>query len=251
MKLPSYSVIIPAYNAAEFLEETVISAVLQTHPPLEIIIINDKSTDGTQKVIDKLCEENSNIHTFENVKNLGVAKTRNFGFSRVRGEYTALLDADDQWETDKMEIQLKDMQEKNCDFSYTGYSFINKEGNRLKKIYSVPSSISIKSMLKENYIGCSTVVLKREITANYSMSSKYAHEDYVFWLELLKDNKKACGIDSPLMKYRISPDSRSGNKKKAAKNRWKIYREYLEMGKIKSAYYFSQYAIRGLIKHKF
>lgn len=250
MNLPRYSVIIPAYNCEELLRETVLSALAQTHPPFEVIILDDKSTDSTLKVINELAAEFPVIRSYPNHRNLGVANTRNIGFEKSRGEYIALLDADDMWMPEKMEKQITLMVEKGCDFSYTGYSFIDSQGKPINKTYNVPETITLKDMLKENYIGCATVVLTREIAKNYTMEKKYSHEDYVLWLELLQDGKKPCGINQPLMIYRLSPHSRSGNKKKAAKDRWHVYRGFLGLGRVKSTFYFVQYAIRGFLKHK-
>jgi teichuronic acid biosynthesis glycosyltransferase TuaG len=78
----------------------------------------------------------------------------------------------------------------------------------------------------------------------------YGHEDYVFWLELLRAGYRGVGINEPLMRYRVTQTSRSGDKKRAAENRWRIYRQFLGMNVFQSAGYFAAYAIRGLRKHR-
>lgn len=249
--LSNYSVVIPAYNSADNLREAVDSAVQQTHPPYEIIIIDDGSKDNTGEIIKTLANEISAVRPYTNKVNIGVAETRNRGFSIASSDYIALLDSDDIWLPEKMKKQISFMELNKCDFSYTGYSFIDTQGKPIENTdYFVPKTAEIKEMLKENYIGCATTVISKEIAENYKMSSEYSHEDYVFWLTLLQDKKIGMGINEILVNYRISPDSRSGNKFKAAKNRWKIYRNFLKLSIFKSLYYFMIYAFRGYKKHR-
>lgn len=81
------------------------------------------------------------------------------------------------------------------------------------------------------------------------MRCSYAHEDYVLWLELLQKGCTFGGINEPLMEYRISDSNRSGNKVMAAKNRWRIYRQFLNLSLFQAGYAFAGYAIRGVFKH--
>lgn len=90
------SVVIPAYNCARFLERAVTSALAQSEAgPLQIVIIDDGSTDGTPEVMADLARRHAQVETYANPKNSGPAATRNHGISRARGEWVALLDADD------------------------------------------------------------------------------------------------------------------------------------------------------------
>ena len=115
--------------------------------------------------------------------------------------------------------------------------FIDVNGEKIGKSYNVPSLISYEQLLRENVIGCSTVLLKKEILPPAPFKSNYFHEDYVLWLKLLKKQIKAVGISRPLVKYRIG--GRSSNKIKAACYRWKIYRKEERLPFIKSLFYFS------------
>lgn len=246
--LPPYSVVIPVYNAEVTLRDTVISALQQTHPPAEILLMDDGSTDQSPIIIQELAKEYPQIRVHRNEDNCGVAETRNSGFAAATGSYVALLDADDQWMPDKMERQLTLMLEQKCDFSYTGYSMIHP-GNSSEKVYHVPKSLSYRKMLTENYVGCSTVVLTKEVAQSYRMSREYLHEDYVLWLQLLKDGKIACGIDLPLMRYRLA-SGRSANKRNAAAERWKIYRKELNIPLLPAVGIFACYAANGIRKHR-
>lgn len=244
------SVIIPCYNVEKTVADTVRSALTQTHEDMDILLIDDGSTDGTAALLEVLTAEDSRIRLLSNPGNLGLEATRNRGLADNRGDYAALLDADDQWEPDKLERQLRLMKSTGCDFCYTGYSFMDAEGNPLRGEYLPPEEIDYAGMLRENVVGNSTVVMTRQVARDYRFRTGWGHEDYVLWMELLRDGKTARGISDPLMRYRRSPHSRSGDKKKAAANRWRIYRRFLDMGRLESARAFASYALRALRKHR-
>lgn len=250
MKNNTYSVIIPAYNCKSTIESSIRSALNQTYVPMEIIVIDDCSTDGTWDIITGLADRYDLIKAIRLPINSGVAVARNTAFDLSNGDFAATLDSDDLWISDKMEKQIELMCREKCDFSCTGYRFIDLDSNDMDKSYHIPEKILYRNMLAENYVGLSTLVITRDIYTNYRMDSKYSHEDYAFVMTLLRDGKIGLGIDSPLMLYRISQESRSGDKKKAAINRWHIYRDLLGMNIISSAAAFAKYAYRGYKKHR-
>lgn len=101
--MPSISVIIPAYNAQNTIFETISSVLNQTFTDLEIIVIDDGSTDKTCEYVQAIDDERIKLFAYENG---GVAKARNLGISHVQGEYIAFLDHDDLWTADKLEAQI-------------------------------------------------------------------------------------------------------------------------------------------------
>jgi len=245
------SIIIPAYNNEVYLGQAAASVLNQTYQDFEIIIIDDKSTDDTLACALGLAKQDSRIKVLANPQNLGVVKTRNNGFAAATGEYVAFLDSDDIWQSDKLEKQLDLMNRMSLDLCYTAYSFIDAAGNKFGKTYHVPENTSFSKMLRENVIGCSTVVLRKSLTDNVKMRDGYAHEDYVMWLELLRDGAVAGGINEPLVLYRKTEQGRSFNKLNAAKGRFHIYHEFLGLNPLKSLFFFTIYAINGIIKHYF
>lgn len=250
MKKSTYSVIIPTYNSANTIEQSIMSAINQTYPPYEVIIIDDCSTDDTYERISQYISKYEFIKYVKQPVNMGVAMARNTGFKMATGNYVALLDSDDIWREDKMEIQMDFIIKNKCDFCCTAYSFITEDGDKTDIIYNVPDNIVYRDMLVENCVGLSSLVITEEIYKKYNMSDQYSHEDYAFVMSLLKDKKIGKGVDMPLMYYRVSPKSRSGNKKKAAIDRWIIYRKLLGMKIIPSMAAFIQYAYRGYKKYK-
>ena len=99
------SVVVPAYNAAPFLERTLRSAMSQTYSALEILVVDDGSTDGTRAIALGLAEADSRINVMS-VANGGVARARNIGIDQAKGEYVAFLDADDLWHSTKIALQM-------------------------------------------------------------------------------------------------------------------------------------------------
>ncbi len=247
---PFFSVIIPAYNCESTLSDTLNSVLIQTCKKFEIIIINDKSTDSTLDIAQKYATENDNITIINNKSNIGVAKSRNKGFEHARGQYISLLDSDDLWHKDKLQKQ-KDMIEKtNCDICCTSYDFIDEKGDTIKSPYIIPSQITYKTLLNENYIGCSTVVIKSSLLNQNSMNPNYYHEDFALWLQLTRQGAQISPILDILMHYRITKTSRSYNKLNAALKRLEIYTKQEKMNPLKAIYYFAKYAVNGVRKSR-
>ena len=247
---PLVSVIIPAYNAERFLEETVRSVMNQTVQDWELLILDDCATDGTYALAERLAAEDDRITLLKNEQNMGVARTRNRGFDLCRGKYVALLDSDDVWHPEKLERQLARMEETAADFSYTSYAIVDIEGKKTKADFLVPGEVTYSDQLTRNAIGCSTVMLKKELLDKYRFATDFYHEDYVLWVQLLRDGCRAAGCTEVLVDWRYVENSRSFNKMKAARNRWRIYRDYLKLPLHERIRFFAVYAVTSVIKYK-
>lgn len=101
------SIVMPAYNSAETIGDSILSATRQSHKKLELIIVDDGSTDETSKICEHHARTDSRIKYFYQ-KNSGVSSARNLGIEMSDGDYVSFLDADDLWEKDKIEIQLSE-----------------------------------------------------------------------------------------------------------------------------------------------
>lgn len=246
---PVVSVTMPAYNAERFIETAVRSVIDQSFADWELLVIDDGSRDGTCEIVQRLACEDQRIHLIQNEQNMGVAKTRNRGFDLCKGRYVALLDSDDVWHADKLEKQLSVLERQNADFSYCSYAIVDAYGNKVNRDYIVPEQVSFDRLLGENVIGCSTVLLRRELVQANHFETDYFHEDYALWLRLLSSGYKAVGCPEPLVDWRMIEGSRSFDKRKAAMNRWKIYRDYLKLPLLKSAKVFMSYVAASLRKY--
>ncbi|MDE5863633.1 MAG: glycosyltransferase [Lachnospiraceae bacterium] len=239
------SVIMPVYNGEQFIGEA-IRSVLRQRVRLELIVINDKSTDGTEDVICSF-EQDERLIYIRNEDNLGVAKSRNKGMEMAKGKYIAFLDADDYWTEDKLEKQLSLMEEKKAVLSSAGRQLMDEEGS-LGKIIQIPEEITYNSLLRSNVLNTSGVMVLADVARKYPMTQDHLHEDYIMWLSILRDYGKAYGINEPMLKYRVMKGTKSANKLKSAKMTFGVYR-YMGLNLFWSCWYFCCYAVKGILKY--
>ncbi len=241
------SVIIPAYNCAPYIAQSIDSALMQK-VPMEIIVINDCSTDDTEAEILKYAS-NPTVRYIKNETNLGASGSRNLGVQMAKGKYVAFLDSDDWWEPEKLKKQLHLMKETKSVLCGTARLLVNPDGTSMDKIIPVPEEITYRTLLKHNCINCSSVLLFRKVALEFPMEHEDSHEDYIMWLRILQKYKKACGINEPLLNYRLSASGKSGSKLNSAKMTFKAYR-YMGFGLVKSCICFCSYAIHGVLKYR-
>ena len=108
---PLVSVIMPAYNAADVLPDAVNSVLKQTYNLLELIIVDDFSSDKTYEIAKAFMDRDKRVYVYKNDINCGVSRTRNYGVSIAKGDWIAFLDSDDMWREDKLEKQVKFLDE--------------------------------------------------------------------------------------------------------------------------------------------
>ena len=211
--MPLVSIIIPMYNAEKYIGETIESVVAQTYKNYEILIVDDCSTDNSIALVKKLENEDKRIKVIESKINFGgPAKPRNIGVENSLGEYIAFLDADDLWETNKLEIQLNYMLEYNYNFTSTNTSNIDNKSNNIDKKYRFirflkkrRKTFTLCSLIKSSFIATSSVMLKKNIFTKFDENKGFISvEDLYLWLQLFKrENIVYKLIREPLVKYRI------------------------------------------------
>lgn len=243
---PVVSVVMPAYNAATYLPNTVQSVLEQSFKDLELLIVDDASSDHTFEVVEKLSATDSRITYIKLDENQGVANARNVGVQHSRGEYVAFLDSDDIWLPDKLKIQLTFMQQHQVDFSYCSYEVVDDHGTKIGERKISETKLDYHEMLKGNRIGLLTVMLSRKIAQRYPFP-EINHEDYACWLSIARNGTVAyLASEQILAKYRKHQTSLSANKIQAAQWTWTIYRRHEHLGLFKSFYYFLHYSLMGL-----
>lgn len=246
MNAPLVSVIIPVYNGADRIGLALDSALAQ-HVPLEVIVIDDCSTDGLDRALAAYRDDPAVI-CLKNEVNLGAAQSRNRGVAAARGEYVAFLDADDCWAPGKLEKQLAALRRTGTVLCATARELLTADGEPTGRVIPVKEAITYRELLKHNCINCSSVLLKTEVAREFPMHHEDSHEDYIMWLEILQKYETACGINEPLLKYRLSSTGKSGSKLKSAKMTFKVYR-YMGFGPVKSLLCFCSYAVHGVLKY--
>lgn len=241
------SIIIPVHNAEKFISDTVSSVKSQTYDNWELILVDDASTDNSLSLIKSFEQENNKIKVVSLSTPSGAANARNAGNRASSGRYITFLDADDLWDPEKIEVQVKFMSEKQCGFSYMNYEFADEDGVGIKKIVSVPEKINYKQALKNTTIFTSTVmfdlnIIDRELT----MMPNVPSEDTATWWQVLRAGFTAYGIQRSMTIYRRSGHTLSSNKLTAIKRVWNLYRNVEKLSLIYSAYCFCFYAIHAV-----
>jgi len=185
--MPAISVVIPAYNAAKTILETIRSVQRQSFTDFELIVIDDGSTDETLSLLATVEDSRLRILSFENG---GISMARNRGIEHARGEFISFLDADDLWTADKLERQLAVLrQQPEAGAAYSWTYIIDEHSKWLFTIDPVYFEGNVYAqMLVRNFLvsGSSNVLIRRlavESTGNFDISLKYA-QDKDYWIRL-------------------------------------------------------------------
>lgn len=246
---PLISIIMPAYNCEKFIMEAITSVIEQTYKSWELIVIDDGSKDNTVSIIKELSNKDDRIRFYINEENKGVSATRNRGISLANGDWIAFLDSDDMWKKDKLHKQVASLKDKKAEFIFTGSSFINELGSFYQGILEVPDKVAYKNLRTHNVISCSSVLIKKSFFEDIKMENDDMHEDYAVWLRVLKTGTCAYGINEPLLIYRISRSSKSGNKFKTIKMTYKVFR-FIGINPIGSVYFMFRHILGSIKKYK-
>ena len=242
------SIIVPVYNAVQYIEDTVATVINQTYTNWELLLVDDGSTDGSRQLLTGMLAEykDERIQLFCR-DNRGAAETRNFGLSKATGRYITYLDADDIWESHKLEKQLHFMNEKQAAFCFTGYEFANENGEGTGKIVRVPETISYKQALRNTTIFTSTVMFDSEQIEKHLLNMpNIKSEDTALWFQILGRGYLAYGLNENLVRYRRVGGSLSSNKMEAIRRIWNLYRKSEHLSLPYSAYNFFFWALRAV-----
>jgi len=198
------TVIIPCYNSEKWIGQCVDSVLKQTYTKLEIIIVDDGSTDNTATVISTFSDPRINYYYKENQ---GLSATRNFGIARAKGDLIAFLDSDDFWVADKIEKQAD--KAKTYDFIYCDYSLISEDGEQLLTQSIVNPSLykeDLKTViLQKNIIsGGSAVLIKKNVLEKIGLFNEQLKvgEDWQYWARVLWGGFSTYYIDEKLVVIR-------------------------------------------------
>lgn len=226
---PTISVVMPAHNAEKYISDSIRSVLNQSHVDFELIVCNDGSTDETRAIVEAMVKNDSRIRFIHCAVAEGAGAARNKCIDVSEGEYTAFLDADDIWCSDKLEKQLAYINDKNAEFVFS-YYWTFQESTNLKSIGKLIDShwigrFSYADLLwKRANLGCLTVVCKSSLIRDRRMSSIKSGQDYAFWLELLRSTEHAYCLPEATAYYRTGHSSLSANKVKKIISFFKVFR---------------------------
>ena len=194
------SVIMPSYNTANFISESIESVMAQTYTNWELIIVDDFSTDATDDVVKPYLNDFRIIY-IKNSKNSGAAVSRNRALREAKGKWIAFLDSDDLWMPEKLEKQIAYMTKNGYRFTYTKYEEMNEEGQTTGVTVSGPKKITKNGMFNFCWPGCLAVMYDREYIGDIQITDIKKNNDYAMWLKVCR--KADCYLlDEVLAKYR-------------------------------------------------
>ncbi len=246
------SVITPVFNAEKVIGATLESVFAQTYKNIEIVLVDDCSSDSGHVVIAEYMKHHPEIIYFRQPINQGAGAARNKALELAHGQYVAFLDADDLWYPDKIEKQINLLITENGAFSYTAIEMIDGNGKVVKKKRKVKKTINYKFLLHNTMIATSTVVLDRTILGDFRMPLRRGGQDYATWLMLLRDGTVAYGINEALEQYRVgNKNSLSGTKRKSIKQVWEIQTQQEHICKIIVFFNLIRFTINALKKYVF
>ena len=203
------SVIMPSFNTAPYIAESIRSVMVQTYSDWELIIVDDASTDNTDEVVSSLMSSrtssaitnSSNIHYLKNDRNSGAAYSRNRALREAKGKWIAFLDSDDLWAPDKLEKQIAFMEKNGYAFSYTCYGEMDEDGQKTGVVVGGPKHITKTGMFNYCWPGCLTVMYDREVVGDIQIAEIQKNNDYAMWLKICR--KADCYLlDENLARYR-------------------------------------------------
>ena len=212
-------IILPNFNSAEYIKETIKSILNQSFKNWNLIIVDDCSNIKTKNILKKY-SKNKKIKIFWLKKNKGAGFCRNYAIKKSKASYIAFIDSDDIWKKEKLETQIRFMENNNYFFTYTNYETFGK-----KKIIVYPSKdYDYKKFIHDTSICTSTMIVRKEILKGVEFTNSKICEDYYFKCKILQSYNAYC-LEDVLTKYRIRDKSLQSSSLRNFYWIWKINRQ--------------------------
>ncbi|GHJ93776.1 MULTISPECIES: glycosyltransferase family 2 protein [Streptomyces] len=237
------SVVMPVYNSEATLGAAVRSVLTQTHADLELLVTDDRSSDGSMELLRAFAEQDERVLPQSAPERGGAGRARNLAIERARGDYVAFLDSDDMWLPEKTEKQLAFAAEGTAPLTFTSYFKMDADhaGESTDwvpngRVIRAREHVDYRAMLVRDYIGALTAMYDRRILGTRLMPEMHKRQDYALWLSIMRDGADARGLVEPLAVYRAhQANSLSSNKASLIKYNWELYREHEHLSVPRSA----------------
>ena len=235
MKKNKISVILNCYNGQQYLAEALKSVEKQTYKNWKLIFWDNQSKDKSKKILKSF--KNKKFKYYKSKKHTTLYAARNLAIQKAKGKFIGFIDADDIWDSKKIEQQIDFMQENQLYCSHTSYNIINENGTvigeRIAKTFK-----NYKELLKSCDIGLSTVIIERRIfSENCQFPNIKTKEDFVLWLKILKEKNIFGSLDKKLTYWRRSKNSLSSSIIQKLIDGFKVYYIYMNYNFFKSLYF--------------
>ena len=230
-KQPAISVIMPCYNEAERLNQSVCSVYEQSFSDLELIVVDDGSSDDSLSVLEKLSKQYTSLRYFSQ-KNKGAGPARNRGLKEARGEMIAFLDADDSWHPDCLKkLHEKLTETKDTVIAYCGWQNIGLDENRCKPF--IPPNYEQPEKIETLLRGCRWPI-HAALTRSDAMQKVGGFDetwtscmDYDLWLRIASFNKIALVPEVLAFYHHHDGEQITNNRSRIALNHWRIQKQFL------------------------
>lgn len=247
---PAVSIVTPLFDGAAFLGDQIASVQAQQMGNYEHLIVDNMSGDDGPEIARRAARDDPRIRILAQENLPCPAATRNVAIAVARGRYIAFLDCDDMWHPRKLATQVAAMQRSGAAFSWTGYEVIDAAGRPLRR-QRVPARAGFAELLDRRLvIGCLTAVYDRAQLGRLPMPVGVMPEDFCLWADILRTcaarHLPVIGLPEALASYRVHAGGASADKRRAAGAYWSACRGHLGLSRPRSAWHFSQYALRSL-----
>lgn len=231
------SIVMPAHDAEAYISESISSVQRQTHQNWELLVIDDASHDQTVQIVEKFQATDDRIQLYPLPANQGAGFARNIGIKASKGDFISFLDADDMWKPEKLETQLKFMEENQAKVCYSSYDLVDEEGRSLGKRVNALEELPFSKLLKANYIGNLTGMYNAVALGKIYCPLIRKRQDWGLWLLAVQKAGGATGITEALASYRVRKHSISQNKWEMLGYNYQVYRKVMGFTAVKSAFW--------------
>ncbi|WP_332021152.1 glycosyltransferase family 2 protein [Kaistella sp.] len=245
--MPEVSIITPVFNSSKFLEETIASVLNQTFTDWEWMITDDKSTDNSVEIIQKI--NDSRIQLILSDKNGGAGHARNLSLKQASGRFITFLDADDFWEPNFLEEMISFMKKENTELAYSNYARCDENLNPAIDDFKADKPVTFDNLLKTCRLSLLSSMYDSQRVGKEYFPEGSKREDHVMWLNLLKKIPVGKPLPKTMAKYRMHQSSISRKKSNIVKDQYLVYKDYMNFSTVKSLYYTANWALNGFKKY--
>lgn len=245
--MPEVSIITPVFNSSKFLEETIASVLNQTFTDWEWMITDDKSTDNSVEIIQKI--KDSRIQLILSDKNGGAGHARNLSLKQANGRFITFLDADDFWEPNFLEEMISFMKKESTELAYSNYARCDENLNPVIDDFKADKPVTFNNLLKTCRLSLLSSMYDSQRVGKEYFPEGSKREDHVMWLNLLKKIPVGKPLPKTMAKYRMHQSSISRKKSNMVKDQYLVYKDYMNFSTVKSLYYTANWALNGFMKY--
>lgn len=233
------SIVMPTYNCANFIEESIKSVLAQHHKNWELLIVDDCSTDNTKAILAPYLAKYPNIHYTCLEKNSGTAVARSTALKQAKGDYVAFLDSDDLWTPNKLSLQIDFMKQNKAAFSATGYELLRKTSisHGMEEVI-LPLKFNYKQMLCWAYpVSTSTVIYDGRVIKDIEIQQLGTLSTFALWLKILHITPTCYSLPDILAKKRCNIHPKHQRNFQPLSDQWHLYRSVERLNFAKSVWF--------------